>query len=122
MSSTTIGIAGITGKFARLLALCLLEVSPQVKLRGVALDPSKVDASSLPNVELCQGDAFDVDKIRSFVRGTDVVVCCYLGDDRLMIEGQKLLIDIAEEENVPRYVASDWSVEGPQLEIGVLFA
>ncbi|KEF52963.1 uncharacterized protein A1O9_10869 [Exophiala aquamarina CBS 119918] len=122
MPSITVGIAGITGKFGRLLALSLREASPQVKLRGLARDPSKVDNSSLPNVELFQGDAFDVDKIHSFVRGTDVVVCCYLGDTRLMIEGQKVLIDIAEEEGVPRYVASDWSLDWTKLEMGELFA
>lgn len=122
MSPITIAIAGITGKFGRLLALSLLEASPQVKLRGLARDPSKVDVASLPNVELFQGDAFDVDKIRSFVRGADVVVCCYLGDNHLMIEGQKVLIDIAEEEKVSRYVASDWSLDWTKLEMGELFA
>jgi len=122
MSPTTIGIAGITGKFGRLLALSLLEASADVKLRGLARDPSKVDTSFLPGIELFQGDAFDVDTIRSFVRGTDVVVCCYLGDPHLMIEGQKVLIDIAEEEGVPRYVASDWSLDWTKLQMGELFA
>lgn len=122
MSSITVGIAGITGKFARLLALRLVAISPQVKLRGLARDPSKIDASPLRNVELYQGDAFEADKVRRFVRGTDVVVCCYLGDDHLMIEGQKVLIDIAEEEHVPRYIASDWSLDWTKLEMGELFA
>ena len=124
MSSTTIGIAGFTGKFARLLTSSLVEKSPEVRIRGLARDPAKVDASisSAPNVQVFQGDAFDADKIRPFVRGCDVVVCCYLGDDNLMIEGQKLLIDIAEEEKVPRYVASDWSLDWTKLEMGELFA
>lgn len=122
MSVKTIGIAGITGKFGLQLALCLREAAPAVNLRGLARDPSKVDLSSLPDIEVHQGDAFDSEKIRGFVRGLDVVVCCYLGDNQLMIEGQKLLIDIAEDEGVPRYVASDWSLDWTKLEMGELFA
>ncbi|KAK5042920.1 hypothetical protein LTR84_012009 [Exophiala bonariae] len=122
MASMTIAIAGITGKFGRLLALCLLKALPEVKLRGLAREPSKVDDPSLSSVNLFQGDAFDVDRIRQFVRGADVVCCCYLGDDHLMIQGQKILIDVAEEEGVPRYIASDWSLDWTKLEMGKLFA
>lgn len=124
MSSFTVGIAGITGKFARLLASCLIEKSPEVKIKGLARDPSKLDASisSSAKVEVFQGDAFDAEKIRPFLQGCDVVVCCYLGDDNLMIEGQKSLIDLAEEANVPRYVASDWSLDWTKLKTGELFA
>jgi hypothetical protein len=124
MSSLTVGIAGITGKFAQLLASCLIEKSLGVKIKGFARNPSKLDASisSSPEVEIFQGDAFDTEKIRPFVHGCDIVVCCYLGDDNLMTEGQKILIDLAEEENVPRYVASDWSLDWTKLERGELFA
>ncbi len=120
----TVGIAGFTGKFARLLASSLLEQSPDVSIRGFARDPSKVDSSafSTANIQLFQGDAYDVEKIRPFVHGCDVVVCCYLGDDNLMIEGQKLLIDVVEEEDVPRYVASDWSLDWTKLKMGELFS
>lgn len=123
MPSLTIGIAGITGKFARLLASCLLG-EPEIKLKGLARDPSKIDASisSAPNVELYQGDAFEAEKLRAFVKGCDVVVCCYLGDDHVMVDGQKLLIDIAESERVSRYVASDWSLDWTKIKTGELFA
>lgn len=124
MSAITIGIAGITGKFARLLATVLLDKYPAVSIRGLARRPSMVDIllTSSPKVQIFQGDAFDIDKIRQFVCGCDVVVCCYLGDDNLMVEGQKVLIDIAEEEHVSRYVASDWSLDWTKLKMGELFA
>ena len=124
MASLTVGIAGFTGKFARLLTSSLLEKDPQVKIKGLARDPTKVESSisSAPNVQVLQGDAFDADKVRSFVCGCDVVVCCYLGDDNVIVEGQKLLIDIAEEEGVLRYVASDWSLDWTKLKMGELFA
>lgn len=123
-SSITIGIAGMTGKFARLLTTTLLETYPEVKIKGLVRTPSKVaeHIASSPNVELVQGDAFEKDKLQTFVRGCDVVVCCYLGDNNLMVEGQKALIDAADQEHVPRYVASDWSLDWTKLKRGELFA
>lgn len=118
----TVGIAGITGKFGRLVAKHLLN-NPEVTLRGLCRDPSKVISSIVSNhgVQLFQGDAYDHDKIREFVRGSDVVICSYLGDDKLMIDGQKALIDACETEGVPRYVASDWALDYTKLEFGQLF-
>ncbi|PWY63067.1 nmrA-like family protein [Aspergillus eucalypticola CBS 122712] len=68
-----------------------------------------------------EGTAFDQDAIATFVQGCDVVVCCYLGDDKLMVDGQKLLIDACESANVPRYVASDWALDYTKLKLGDLF-
>ncbi|KAK6531189.1 hypothetical protein TWF281_008014 [Arthrobotrys megalospora] len=118
----TVGIAGITGKFARVLVASLLTY-PEVKIRGYCRDPSKVSAnlSSNPNISLIKGDGFDTSAIATFVSGCDVVVCCYLGDDKLMVDGQKLLIDACAENGVPRYVASDWSLDYTKLEFGQLF-
>ena len=124
MATTTIGIAGISGKFARLLTSSLLDLDSGIQIKGLARDPSKVDqsTSSSARVQVVQGDAFQSEHVRSFVKGCGVVVCCYLGDDNVMIAGQKLLIDLAEEEGVARYVASDWSLDWTNLEIGELFS
>lgn len=79
----TVAIAGITGKFGPLVATHLLK-NPDVTLRGLCRDTSKVISSiaSNPKVQLFQGDAYDHDKIRAFVGGSDVVICSYLGDDK----------------------------------------
>lgn len=118
----TVGIAGITGKFARVLTSSLLK-NPEVNVKGYCRDPSKVPSSFSSNskVSLTKGDAFDTSAVHSFVHGCDVVVCCYLGDDKLMLEGQKLLIDACVAEDVPRYVASDWALDYTKLELGQLF-
>ncbi|OMP84326.1 hypothetical protein BK809_0000333 [Diplodia seriata] len=118
----TVGIAGITGKFARCLASHLLK-HPDVSIRGYCRNASKVSAplQSSPQVSIIQGEAFDADQVRAFVSDLDVVVCCYLGDDNLMVEGQKTLIDACEEQKVPRYIASDWSLDYTKLEIGQLW-
>ncbi|KAF7515008.1 hypothetical protein G7054_g14817 [Neopestalotiopsis clavispora] len=122
MTTLTVGLAGITGKFGRLLAGKLLE-NPEVALRGYARNPDKVDAalSQSPRVQLYQGEAFDGAAIKKFVTGCDVVVCAYLGDDKLMIEGQKQLIDACDEAGVARYVASDWALDYTKLQLGELF-
>ncbi|KAJ3955615.1 hypothetical protein N0V92_007857 [Colletotrichum tropicale] len=118
----TVALAGITGKFGRLLASKLIQ-NPDVTLRGYCRDPKKVIASlaSSPQVQLFQGEAYDEEKIRNFVKGSDVVICAYLGDDKLMVEGQKMLIDACESEGVPRYIASDWALDYTKLELGELF-
>ena len=65
---------------------------------------------------IVQGDATDEDAIRSFGKGCDVVVCCYLGDNALMTDRQKLLVDACEHEHVPRYIASDYYLDFTKLE------
>lgn len=54
-------------------------------------------------------------------KSCDVVICAYLGDDTLMVEGQKKLIDSCEASGVPRYIASDWSLDYTKLQLGDLF-
>ncbi|EMR62440.1 putative -like family protein [Eutypa lata UCREL1] len=112
----------ITGKFGRCLATQLLK-NPNISLRGYARDPTKVASfiSSSPRVQLFQGEAYDDAQIQPFVKGCDVIVCAYLGDDKLMIEGQKKLIDVCEMRGVPRYIASDWCVDYTKLQLGDLF-
>ncbi len=120
--STRVGIAGITGKFGRSLARSLLK-HDGVTVRGYCRDPTKAPSwlVASPAASLIQGDAYDTDAIRAFVRGLDVVICSYLGDNKLMVDGQKALIDACEAEGVPRYVASDWSLDYTKLALGELF-
>lgn len=115
----TVGIAGITGKFAGLVLTNLLK-HPDVNIRGFCRNPSKLPEAtrSSSRVQITQGESTDRDALNSFVKGTDVVICAYLGDNDLMVEGQKLLIDACEEQGVPRYIASDYSLDFTKLEYG----
>ncbi|KAH7356202.1 hypothetical protein BKA66DRAFT_473741 [Pyrenochaeta sp. MPI-SDFR-AT-0127] len=117
--AVTIGIAGITGKFARLLAGKLLN-HQDVRIRGFCRSPSKLPEHlrSSSAVAVIQGEALDEDALQSFAKGCDVVICCYLGDNTLMTEGQKLLVDVCERENVARYIASDYSFDFTKLKYG----
>ncbi|KAF5863312.1 hypothetical protein ETB97_010310 [Aspergillus alliaceus] len=96
-----VGIAGITGKFARRLVTYLLE-KDNISILGYCRKPSKASEAfkASSKVELISEDAFDRDTVRSFVQGCHVVVCCYLGNQKLMLDGQKELIDACEDLHV----------------------
>ncbi|KAI1774426.1 hypothetical protein F4818DRAFT_419889 [Hypoxylon cercidicola] len=117
---TTVGIAGITSRVA-LCAVRQLLKRPDVYIRGYCRNPNKlpVQVSSHPRVQLLQGQFDDGIALRSLVKGCDVVICSYLADDNnVMVEGQKLLIDLCVEEGVPRYIPSDYTIEFPKLRLG----
>lgn len=117
--ANTIGVAGITGKFARLVVKQLCD-SPDVQIRGLCRNSSKLPEHfrESPRVTIIQGDSTDLDTLRRFARGCDVVICCYLGDNDFMTNGQKLLVDACELENVSRYIASDYCLDFTKLELG----
>ncbi|PVH67975.1 NAD(P)-binding protein [Cadophora sp. DSE1049] len=116
----TVGIAAITGKLALCIAKALLK-RPDVNIRGYCRTPSKLPPSLLNStqVSVTQGGHDDVDAVRSFAKGCDVVICCYLSEDsNVMIEGQKMLIDVCEQEGVGRYIASDYTMDYRNLKAG----
>jgi hypothetical protein len=117
----TIGIAGFTGKFARCVVKSILQY-PGVSVRGFCRDSSKLPPSvtTSSRIHIVNGEFNDKDALQSFVTGTDVVICCYLGNEELMSEGQKLLIDACVANNVPRYIAGDFSVDITNIPYGAL--
>ena len=112
--STTIAIAGFTGRFARLLTQHLLAKPNQnIAITGICRTPSKVppEIANDSRVKVVKADVKSLSELRQGVRGASVAICCYLGDDELMTDGQKLLIDACIAEKVSRYVASDYSFD-----------
>lgn len=118
----TIGIAGITGKFAQCI-IKALQAHPTVNIRGYCRNPQRLPDEILKssNIEIVAGEFDDYSSIKRFVRGSDVVICCYFGTPELMTQGQKLLVDACEEESVPRYIASDFAVDYTKIPPGALF-
>ena len=124
MSSSTaftVTIAGITGKLGQLIAKAVLGY-PQANIQGFCRDKSKLstDISSNPRVSITQGSGDDLNAARRAVKGSDVVICAYLGPNDFMVNSQKVLIDAAETEQVPRYIASDWALDYTKLKLGDL--
>ncbi|KAK5311859.1 hypothetical protein LTR93_011567 [Exophiala xenobiotica] len=84
----TVAIAGITGRFGRCLLPELLK-KPDISIRGFARSIAKAPLPfrNSPRIQLIEGDSGDIDSLRTFVRGVDIVVCAYAGDDQFMVEG-----------------------------------
>lgn len=120
MSPIKVAIAGFTGRMARLITEALVKRHPDVEIHGIARNASKVDEKlrDLSNVTIFEASAEDLVGLRRAVKGTDICICCYLGDNELMIQGQKSLIDACVDEHVARYLASDWSFDYRRLEYG----
>ncbi|KAL2843690.1 hypothetical protein BJY01DRAFT_248465 [Aspergillus pseudoustus] len=116
----TLGIAGITGKFARRILARLLKQTPELQIRGYCRQFKNLPVALLTadNVQIVQGAHDDIENIHTFVQGCDVVICCYLGGPDVMTNGQKFLIDACEEAGVPRYIASDYSLDYTGLDYG----
>lgn len=117
--SFSVGIAGVTGKFAGLLLDNLLE-NPNVRIRGYCRNASKLASryARSSQLEMVEGDANDQNSLNKFVEGLDVVICAYLGDRDLMVNGQKALIDACDLARVPRYIASDYTFDYTKLQLG----
>ncbi|KAH8665397.1 hypothetical protein BGZ61DRAFT_366452 [Ilyonectria robusta] len=120
--STVVGIAGLTGKFAQCVAK-ELQAYPNVTIKGFCRSPQKLP-QAVPekyNIRVIQGGFDDEAAVQEFVRGTDVVICCYFGDTDVMNRGQKILIDACAKEGVPRYLPSDYAkVAGVHVLVGGL--
>lgn len=117
--SISVGVAGVTGKFAGLILDNLLE-DPTVRVRGYCRNASKLAGryTKSPQLEVVQGDANDQATLSKFVEGLDVVICAYLGDNDFMVNAQKALIDACDQARVPRYIASDYTIDYNQLQLG----
>jgi hypothetical protein len=119
--TTTVTIAGITGKLALLITKYLLK-TPDVHINGLCRDPSKLPTSitTNPRITIFQATATDTDQILKALHGASVAICCYLGPPALMLAGQQILIDACIAAHVPRYIASDWSLDFRRLDPGAL--
>ncbi|KAI9749895.1 MAG: hypothetical protein M1815_002218 [Lichina confinis] len=119
MPVSVIAIAGITGKLGQLTAETILSTS-DCRVQGFCRDKSKVAPALRDNsrVTIVEGQSSDPEAARKAVRGSQVVICMYLGPDDLMLNGQKVLIDACVEEKVPRYVAADYTLDYRKLEYG----
>ena len=118
---STVAIAGITGKLGQLIAKSVLSY-PEANIRGFCRDQSKLskDIASNPRVSILQGSSDDIDTAREAIKGSEVVICAYLGPNDFMVKSQKVLIDAAVAEKVPRYIASDWALDFTKLKLGDL--
>ena len=113
MDRIQIAIAGVTGQLGTLFADYLLS-KPQVEVHGICRNPSKLSKSlaSHPQMKVFTiASAQDKAALQSAVTGCNIVICAYLGDNSFMVDAQKILIDVSILAGVPRYMASDYSLD-----------
>ncbi|KAF4976417.1 hypothetical protein FZEAL_6897 [Fusarium zealandicum] len=112
-------LAGANGNLAVRILRCLLQKAGVV-VRGYARNTAKIpeDIRNHSSFQTFQGEINDADKIRGVIRGADVVMCLYQGFDDVIVEGQKLLVDISEEEGVDRFFPSTFSGNIRNLKTG----
>lgn len=117
--ASTIAIAGISSRLALLIAEELLK-HPEVKLRGSCRNLERLPKwlRDSDQVSITQTGPYETENLRALVKGCDVVMCCYLADNEVMVDGQKLLLDLCEEHGVPRYIASDYTMDYTRLNYG----
>ena len=93
---------------------------PAVRINAIVRNASKVPTKigTNSNIIIFEADSSDKAAVTKALKGSQVCICCYLGDNILMTEGQKLLIDACIEAGVPRYIASDWSADYRTVALG----
>jgi hypothetical protein len=93
---------------------------PAVKINGIVRNASKIpdNIRAISNINIFEASSGDKTTLTKALKGSQVCICCYLGDNDLMTDGQKLLINCCIEVGVPRYIASDWSSEYRTVELG----
>lgn len=105
---------------ARLITASRLRGHSEVQIHGICRSPDKLNASTLsnPNVKVFEAASTDTTALRYAIAGTSACICCDLGDNILMINGQKHLIDACIAEGAPRCIASDGSLDFRKLGFG----
>ena len=119
-SPIQVAIAGSTGKLSQMIMSSLLRRYPNSTIHAIARSPNKMpeDLRSNASIKLFSANSDDKSAIRQAIKGSNIVICGYLGDPKLMLDGQKTLIDACVEEGVPRYMGSDWSFDFRGLKPG----
>ncbi|KIV95208.1 hypothetical protein PV10_02887 [Exophiala mesophila] len=112
-------VAGFTSRVAQLITASLLE-HEGIEITGICRDKTKVPSlvSQNPNVTVVEAEYNDKARLGGALQGASVCVCCYFGPEDLMLHGQMILIDSCIAENVPRYIASDFSFDYRGLKHG----
>ncbi|KAG8664272.1 hypothetical protein FPOAC2_14197 [Fusarium poae] len=111
---------GANGNLAIRITRILLQ-KPDISLKGYARDVSKIpeEIRNHPRYQAIQGQIDDQEKIHETVRGSDVVACLYQGFQDVVLDGQKLLIDICEEEKVGRFFSSAYVGDIRNMKVGL---
>lgn len=112
-------VAGVTGNLGQKLIDSLHSRGHRV--RGLGHNPSKIDSSRQKKLESsvqCK-NYYDVSALDRACKGADAVICAYMGIPELTLDGQLLLLRAVEQAGIKKYVASSWSYNWKNMQLGV---
>lgn len=117
--STTVLVAGSTGMFGKRLVKALFqkgnEVTPRLLVREESLkDPVKnkfIKESEMAGAEIVYGDVLNPKSLQHACQGVDIIISAVGNSREQIIEGQSNLLEAGRQENVQRFIPSDFSVD-----------
>ena len=77
----------------------------------------KIDAMKAKGATIVEGDVMQPETLLPACTGVDVVVSA-IGNNEVTVPGQKNLIDAAKQQDVKRFIPSDYSIDYRKLDYG----
>jgi uncharacterized protein YbjT (DUF2867 family) len=123
-TKSTVLVVGSTGMLGFKIVSALLDkdnINVKAMVRSLgdsnAENRQKIAEMQAKGVEIVAGDLMQPHTLLSVCEGVDVVVSV-VGNNEVTVPGQKNLIDAAKNQNVKRFIPSDYSVDYRQLDYG----
>jgi uncharacterized protein YbjT (DUF2867 family) len=120
----TVLVAGSTGMLGFKIVSALLDkgnLDVRAMVRSIndsnAENRKKIDAMKAKGATIVEGNVMQPETLPPLCAGVDVVVSA-IGNNEVTVPGQKNLIDIAKQQNVKRFIPSDYSVDYRKLDYG----
>ena len=120
----TVLVAGATGMLGSKIVSALLDKG-NVNVRAMvrALNDNneenrkKIDTMKGKGTTIVEGDVIQPETLPSACAEVDVIVSA-IGNNEVTVPGQKNLIDAAKQQDVKRFIPSDYSVDYRKLDYG----
>jgi uncharacterized protein YbjT (DUF2867 family) len=117
--TTTIALAGATGRLGRRITTSLIERGAHVRaLVRQTSDPQKIDELKKVGAKIVPVEFSSRDKLADALKGTDCIVSAMAGLRDVIVDAQTQLLDAALEAGVPRFIPSDYCIDYTKLEPG----
>lgn len=104
-----VGASGNLGRHIVNHALKRPNLQVNILLRSKEKAMDLVDLVTKSGGKVFEGDVTNADSIRNITLGMHTIISALLGDDSVIIQGQKNLLEDGERHGVKRFVPSDFS-------------
>ena len=111
-------IVGATGKLGSVLTKhCLLKENYQVNILVRNPAKNKVLCKSIENSggRVIKADVLNFESLKDCTKGIHTVISALIGDDNIVFNGQKAILDDGINNGLKRFVPCDFTIEYPLL-------